>query len=422
MTTNKQQVEEPQYKTWPEPVQGGKYVRLLERYVRELRDDGEHGNRRLFLDDVFIVYLLAFFNPLVRSLRTIEDFSQTRQVQQKLSIRRICKSTLSDFQATVEPERLQPILRELRRHLSRKASGDRTHDSGLRALLKQTVAVDGTFLPALADVLWSVCNTNNHGTRKHRARVDCHLDVTTWIPEVLNVPEPGESEVDAARTKLQDGKIYLYDRGFMSFDLLAAHYEPDGEELTPRRFFVCRFKQPGVNSPELQPAYSRPLTAADRAAGVISDRVGTLVRKADGLKLLVREVVIEYEENGARQELRLITNLLDLPAASVGLLYRQRWQVELFFRWFKSVAHFRHLIHHTREGMLTQLYVTIIAVALMYLHTGYRPSKYMFALLGQVACGAATLEEVMPILRERERRCELDRQSEARRRAKKKQS
>jgi len=48
-----------------------------------------------------------------------------------------------------------------------------------------------------------------------------------------------------------------------------------------------------------------------------------------------------------------------------------------------------------------------------------RPSKYMFALLSQVAAGAATLDEIMPILRERERRKELGRASAARRRAKK---
>ena len=70
--------------------------------------------------------------------------------------------------------------------------------------------------------------------------------------------------------------------------------------------------------------------------------------------------------------------------------------------------------------MLTHLYVTIIAVLLMYLHTGFRPSKYLFGSLSLVATGGATLEEIMPILRERERRCELDRQSHARRAAKKK--
>ncbi|MFN0198154.1 MAG: IS4 family transposase [Planctomycetaceae bacterium] len=421
------QVAEPEFQSWPVPVVGGKYVRLLEKYVRQLRDEESHGNRKLYLDDVFIVQLLAFFNPLVRTLRTVEDFSQTQRVQQNLSIRRICKSTLSDFQKLADPQRLEPILTELRRQLSRKYSLNSTGDRGLNDLLKQTIAVDGTFLPALADVAWAVCNTNNHGARKHRARVDCHLDVSTWIPEVLNVPQPGESEAEAARTKLQDDKIYLYDRGFVSFGLLEAHYETVGDELKPRRFFVCRYKRTGVNSPELKHANSRPLTAEDRAAGVVSDRVGVLIpstprRHTDGLQILVREVMIEYEENGEWQELRLITNLLEIPAASVGLLYRSRWQVELFFRWFKSVANFRHLIHRTREGMLTHLYVTMIAIALMYLHTGYRPSKYMLALLGHVASGAATLDEIMPILRERERRCELDRKSEAKRRAKKKSS
>jgi len=110
---------------------------------------------------------------------------------------------------------------------------------------------------------------------------------------------------------------------------------------------------------------------------------------------------------------------LDVSAKTIALLCQHRWQVELFFRWFKSIGHFGHLISHSNEGALTHLYVTIIVVLLMYLHTGYRPSKYMFALLSQVAAGAATLDEIMPILRERERRKELGRASAARRRAKK---
>lgn len=127
--------------------------------------------------------------------------------------------------------------------------------------------------------------------------------------------------------------------------------------------------------------------------------------------------MVVYEENGEQKTLRLISNLLDVSAQTIALLYQHRWQVELFFRWFKSCGHFGHLISHTRDGVQAHLYATIIAVLLMYLHTGCRPSKYMFALLGQVAAGAATLDEIMPILRERERRNELDRASAARRRA-----
>lgn len=99
---------------WPETVMGGKFVRLLQNQLNELRGSNAHGNRELFLDDVFVAYLLAFFNPTIRSLRTLEDFSQTRQAQKHLSIAKICRSTLSDFNRLADPERLQPLLQALR--------------------------------------------------------------------------------------------------------------------------------------------------------------------------------------------------------------------------------------------------------------------------------------------------------------------
>jgi hypothetical protein len=94
---------------WPETVTGGKYVRMLEAHVRAPGDRDAHGNRELFLDDVVIAHLLAFYNPTLRSLRTFEDFSQTRQAQRHLSARRLCKSTLSDFHRVADPTLLQPL-------------------------------------------------------------------------------------------------------------------------------------------------------------------------------------------------------------------------------------------------------------------------------------------------------------------------
>ena len=89
-----------------------------------------------------------------------------------------------------------------------------------------------------------------------------------------------------------------------------------------------------------------------------------------------------------------------MPAHVIGLLYQQRWQVELFFRWIKTIANFNHLISHTRQGMLLQMYTIIIGVMLMYLHTGYRPSKYLFALLSSGAsAGTRTTLCLRPGLR-----------------------
>jgi hypothetical protein len=415
------QAAEP--KVWPEKLIGAKFVRLLEKHLRGLQQEPAHGNRALFLDDVFVAYLLAFFNPSIRSLRTIEDLSQTVQAQKHLSIDKICKSTLSDFNRFIDPERLLPIIQALRAELHRKQAGRPRDNDNLNELLEHTIAVDGTFLPAVAQVAWAVGNSNQHGARRHRARLDAHLNVASWLPEAIVVPEPGESEADSAMKHVRPGYIHLYDRGHSSFALLGAHYQSGEEELVATSHFVVRYKPAGPNSPQLEQPVECPLSEADRAAGIVSDRRGCFrsdnARRAGASTIELREVVLPYEEHGEQKTLRLITNLLDVSADTIALLYRHRWQVELFFRWIKSFGNFGHLISHSREGVQAHLYVTIIAVQLMYLHTGFRPSKYMFALVNQVATGAATLDEILPILRERERRKELDRVSAAKRRAKK---
>jgi hypothetical protein len=405
---------------WPETVIGGKYVRLLQELVHQLRSEDRHGNRRLFLDDVFVTYLLAFFNPTIRSLRTIEDFSQTVQAQRHLSIGKICRSTLSDFNQLANPERLTPILAALRAKLATvRSAASNASESELSGLLRKAVAMDGTFLSATADVAWALAAHNQRSIKRTRARLDVQLSVENWLPEIMVVPPAGMSESNHAALCVEDGKIYLYDRGFSGFKLLEAHYQGQGQQRAPRAHFVARYRKAGSNSPKLVDGREQPLTDADHEARIISDRVGYF----DGLGAVpLREVLVEYESKGETKILRLITNLLDVSAVTIAQLYRHRWQIELFFRWLKCYGHFDHLISHRREGVLTHFYVTVIAVLLVYLHTGHRPSKYLFALMTQVASGGATLDNMLPILRERERQCQVARKSAARRLAKKRPS
>jgi hypothetical protein len=413
---------------WPHRVQGGKYVKQLQKYVQSLRAEdaaNTHGNRALFLDDVFIAQLLAFFNPTVRTLRTIEDFSQTKQAQKHLTTRKICKSTLSDFNALADPKRLQPLIAFLRQVTLAQRENGQQRSEPLNQLLEQTIAVDGTFLPALANVAWAVRNTNQHGSQNHRARIDVMLNVEDGLPEAIVVPEPHQGEAESARHALQPGKLYLYDRGFNSLPLIAAHYQ-EGDTSQVLSQFVLRLRGDGKKNGGITftSCEERALSDEDRAAGVVEDRFvrlsSTNAARLGLSDVELREVVIDYEQDGELKQLQLLTNLLDVPAEIIGQLYRHRWQVELFFRWLKSYGNFRHLISQTKPGMELHFYVAMIGIMLMYLHTGYRPSKYMFPLLGMVANGSTTLEEIMPILRERERRCALARESQRRRNAKKK--
>ena len=394
---------------WPEQVVGAKHIRSIERLIGQLRQEKPHGNRDLFLDDVFIASLLAFFNPALRTLRTIEDFSQTRQAQKHLTVGKLCKSTLSDFNKLADPTRLQPILDHLRREVLKAGPGRGEAAGSLDHLHRQILAVDGTFLHAAAAVVWAVRRRGG----KTGARLDFHVDAQTWLPELIVVPETGQSEAKTATGSITAGAIHLYDRGTFSFDLIEAH-------ITKAADFVMRFREPGPRTPNLETVETRELTQDARDAGVTTDRLvrfpGSTHRKP--LDLTLREVVIVSADT-PDSPVHLLTTLLGLDASVIGLLYRHRWQIELFFRWLKCYARFDHLISHSREGVLLSFYVAVVGVTLMYLHTGHRPSKYLFIMMGMVANGSATLEEIMPILRERERQSEMQRDRVARKRAEK---
>jgi hypothetical protein len=392
---------------WPERVFGAAQIRSLQRLIDQLREQDSHGNRQLFLDDVFIAYLLAFFNPGLRTLRTIEDFSQTRQAQKHLTIGKLCKSTLSDFNKLADPACLQPILGQLRREVFK--AGPRNDSTPLNDLYQKVLAVDGTFLKAAASVAWAIRRRGS----KTGARLDFHIDVETWLPELLVIPDAQQGEAKMAQETITPGAIHLYDRGIFSFDLVAAHAPQSAD-------FVMRIREPGPRCPKLETVETRELTQEARDAGVVSDRLvrlqGSTHRKAPDLVL--REVVI-LPADDPENPVYLLTTLLEADASIIGLLYRYRWQIELFFRWLKSYARFDHLISHNRRGVLLNFYVAVIGVTLMYLQMGHRPSKYLFVMMGMVAHGSASLEEVLPILRERERQSKLQRDRVARKRAEK---
>ena len=394
---------------WPGQIVGAKQIRSIERLLVRLREQDAHGNREVFLDDVFIAYLLSFFNPALRTLRTIEDFSQTRQAQKHLSIPKLCKSTLSDFNKLADHTRLQPILEHLRHEVLKPGPRQSNAAHPLERLHRQVLAVDGTFLHAAAAVVWSVRRRGG----KTGARLDFHVDAQSWLPEMIVVPQKGQSEATTASSSVTPGAIHLYDRGIFSFELIQAHLRQAAD-------FVMRFREPGERTPNLETIQSRELTQEARDADVTTDRLvrftGSTHRKP--LDVVLREVVIVPRDD-PQNPVYLLTTLLDLDASMIGILYRHRWQVELFFRWLKCYAHFDHLISHSREGVLLSFYVAVIGVTLMYLHTGHRPSKYLFIMLGMVANGSATLDEIMPILRERERQCQLQRDRVARKRAEK---
>jgi len=386
-----------------EQVVGRRHARMLQQHLARLRSQPAHGNRLVHFDNLLLGLLLSFYNPTCRSLRTIEGLSHV--AQEELGIDRLCRSTTSDALAAFDPALLTPIIEDLRSRLPALARAD----ADLDQITRRIVAADGSYFNLYADVAWAIHLTRSNGRPAAQVRLDFQLDVRNWEPLAVAVSGADHgSETAAVAEHLLPGVIYVVDRNYVDFRFLTAVLDKDSD-------FVVRCRE---NAPTFQPQMQRPLTARDHAEGVVRDAIGVLPGRGAPDRLL-RELVLRDPKTG--QTIRVLTSLLDVPAYVIGILYRHRWQIELFFRWLKVWAHFTHLFSHSRNGLTIQFYVAVLGVLLMYVSTGHRVSKYAVSLLSFVAAGQATLEQIAPVLERRERERQLERQRLARRRAAKHQ-
>ena len=400
----------------PEQVTGQTYLVLIQAYLHRLRSVYVHHNRVLFYDDVVTAYLVAFFNPVLRSLRCIEDASQLPGINQHLSVDAVCKSTLSEANALFDPRHLDGLIADLRLHLPNLPQ----IDGPLNQLLQQIEIFDGSFFRTAANVAWAVHSNNQYTKAKGKGgsgyiRLNCQFCLATGSVSGLSINgDDGVGEGAAAEAFVEAGHIYLFDSGVVSFPYLA-------KILSVGSHFLCCLAST-VNFTSLE---VRPLSDADRQAGVLSDRIGKLSGsdRRTPPDTMVREVIFSFTgRDGAIKTLRLLTDMLDLPAHIIAELYRHRWQIELFFRWLKISASFEHLTSHSRNGITLSFYIAVIATLLMSIILQRPLSKYGYNLLSMVASGMGDVADMLPIFENRERQAQRQRELQAAKKAAKKRA
>jgi len=120
----------------------------------------------------------------------------------------------------------------------------------------------------------------------------------------------------------------------------------------------------------------------------------------------------------------LATNLEseDAEALIIAEMYRQRWQIELFFWWLKKIMKVGHWYAQSEKGVRIQLYLVMILALLLQLKTGSRPTKRMIELLHFYVQGMVSDRELIAGLKERAREADLARESSRKRYLAKKQA
>ena len=383
---------------------GRKYIRLLEKFIGDLRRHNPHPNRDLYLDDIVTILLLGFFNSDIRSLRKLELFSRVSGVNQSLNVDRVCRSTLSEGLKFFDPALLAPVLQEIYRALPNRKS----LDPEFQGFYERLMAFDGSYFRVPAQVLWALREKSGQQVPGRQVRLNLNYCIGTGNPAGLSVSgEGGASEAQAILQAIVAGLIYIADRGIFSFAGVTAIVEGGAHfvfRLTAEVGFVCESEN--------------VLTEEDREHRVISDRLGHLKGSSchPAPLIKVREILIANPDN-PKQPIRLLTDMLEPPAHIIGLIYLHRWTIELFFRWLKVYANFEHMISHSPRGVEAWFYVAMIGTLLMSLYMQQAPSTHAFTAMRLIISGEADYEDLAPQLARFARERELARKRYAQRRA-----
>ncbi len=383
-------------KVTEEKVTGLKYFDRLAPLLAPLHEVGcerdKAGNRRLHMDPYCLLILLFLFNPIVTSLRGLKQASELKKVQRKLGCPRTSLGSLSEATDVFEPERLRGVVEQL--------AGDVTalpHDSRLDELKQALIAVDGALLKALPQITQASWRPRHpDGWRLHT-----QFEILRGAPRRMDLTDGrnagASNEKTVLRNTLETDCCYVTDRGYEQFSLFNAIVDAGGSYVRRVRgdhHFTA--DEPGSLSHQAQ------------AEGVVYDGVGVLgspkSKRIEHPHHRVRLIRVRVETHPKRcgkktppgsGELVLATNLLDAPAEVVALLYRHRWLVELFFRFFKHILGCRHLLSHDRVGIEIQTYCAIIACLLISLTTGRKPTLRTCEMICFYFIGMADEDELL---------------------------
>jgi len=209
-------------------------------------------------------------------------------------------------------------------------------------------ALDSTTIDLCLSVFWWA------EFRKHKGGIKLHtlFDVKTSIPSFLYISNASVHDVNILDLiPYEMGSFYVVDKGYIDFSRLHKIH-------TQGSFFVTRAK----SNMRFKRMYSR---VVDKTTGVQCDQIGKLENyyaKKDYPDKLRRIKYYDLEKN---KYLVFLTNNTDLKATEIALLYKKRWEVELFFKWMKQHLKIKSFWGTTMNAVKIQMYCAIIAYCLV---------------------------------------------------------
>jgi hypothetical protein len=369
--------------------------------------------------------LLGLYVPTCDSLRGLCRASELEEFKQRYRCFAMDLASVSKAQAHVPEEMLLPIIAQLSRESRAQARQAKRQGGAVDSLPPCPVAELGKFalrvvdssvfaaLPRMTWALFGAGRARNDGKKTASVRFHVSFDPIALCPLACAVTSAKVDEkqkwrdIRATKSSPEDAdapSVEVGDRNFGSNHKTLHDLTEEGVN------FVVRIKQ----ATHLEILEEIPVSEAEKAAGIQRHawvRMGKSKKNRQHHR--VRIIWLERPD----KVILLATNLAceDAETLVVAEMYRQRWQIELFFWWLKKIVKAGHWFAQSEKGVRIQLYLVMILALLLQLQTGRRPTKRMIELLHFYAQGMVSETEFIAGLKARAREADLARESSRKR-------
>jgi transposase len=215
-------------------------------------------------------------------------------------------------------------------------------------LTNTVYALDSTTI----DLCLSVFPWAHFRTTKAAVKMHTLIDLRGNIPSFIHISDGKMSDVHALDMLLPEpGAIYVMDRGYVDFARLHAMHRAGA-------FFVTRAKS-NMNAHRVYSA------ATDRTTGIICDQTIALDGHYTSRHYPEHLRRVRFRDPETSRTLVFLTNHFDLPALTVAALYKNRWQVELFFKWIKQHLRIKQFYGTSENAVKTQIWIAISVYVLV---------------------------------------------------------
>ncbi|MDH3933722.1 MAG: IS4 family transposase [Gammaproteobacteria bacterium] len=320
-------------------------LKLVSRHEFEQQAKQHHEGRKLHKTSRWSQFVSLMAGQLAgrSSLRDIES-NMKAQAQRlyHLGATPVARSSLARLNEQQPYTLYETLFNKLYARCQRLAPGHRFR------FKNKLYALDAS----LIDLSLKIFPWAHYALGKAAMKLHVGLDHAGYLPAFATVTEGKTSDIEVGRMlDFPRGSIVVFDKGYTDYKWF--------KHMTDRGiFFVTRIRKNAIWRVDAR----HPV---DRTSGVTSDQLITLTGvKSQKLGMpLLRRIGYRDAETGIHYE--FLTNNFQLSAQTIAAIYKERWQVELFFKWIKQNLKIKSFIGNSKNAVLTQIWVALCSCLLL---------------------------------------------------------